>query len=275
MSADVVLALLSEIQSHPNSFGTVMQVCTMLSMNNQLTDNQQLSNFIESTLIEYMDSHSDILSSREACEIGQQLLLSGTRSHLALLFNKAILDYASQHDVLFYSSYEIEQIYGILMKHYFDDIWPALSEVLLSDGEHYMTYYRMKGLLGLTLSGDKQPILLEGNHWDTILEWCKQYPDIAPARVAGLIPVMGKNNQFSAEAQQLIDLYADKPYVLDEIGCSMESFSSTGSVVPYYEHRKQIYQSVLTHPNAIVRHWAQQHINGIDQMIEMESEREI
>ena len=275
MSADVVLALLSEIQSHPNSFGTVMQVCTMLSMNNQLTDNQQLSNFIESTLIEYMDSHSDILSSREACEIGQQLLLSGTRSHLALLFNKAILDYASQHDVLFYSSYEIEQIYGILMKHYFDDIWPALSEVLLSDGEHYMTYYHMKGLLGLTLSGDKQPILLEGNHWDTILEWCKQYPDIAPARVAGLIPVMGKNNQFSAEAQQLIDLYADKPYVLDEIGCSMESFSSTGSVVPYYEHRKRIYQSVLTHHNATVRQWAQQHINGIDQMIEMESEREI
>jgi hypothetical protein len=54
----------------------------------------------------------------------------------------------------------------------------------------------------------------------------------------------------------------------------MESFSSTGSVVPYYEHRKQIYKSVLTHPNAIVRQWAQQHINGIDQMIEMESTRE-
>lgn len=275
MIADVVLALLSEIQSHPNSFGTVMQVCTMLSMNNQLTDNQQLSNFIESTLIEYMDSHSDILSSREACEIGQQLLLSGNRSQLALLFNKAILDYASQHDVLFYSSYEIEQIYGILMKHYFDDIWPALSQVLLSDAEHYMAYYHMKSLLGLSLVGENKPIILEGGHWDTILEWCQQNPDIAPARVAGIIPVMGDNNRFSGEAQQLIDLYADKPYVLDEIGCSMESFSSTGSVVPYYEHRKRIYQSVLTHPNATVRQWAQQHINGIDQMIEMESEHEI
>ena len=274
MNTDVVLALLSEIQSHPNSFGTVMQVCTMLSMNNQLTNNQELSNFIETTLIEYMDSHSDILSSREACEIGQQLLLSGTRSRLALRFNKAILDYASDQDSVFYSSYEIEQIYSILMKNYFDVIWPALSQILLSDAEHYMAYYHMKGLLGLSLVGENKPIILEGGHWDTILEWCKQYPDIAPARIAGIIPVMGSNNQFSAEAQQLIDLYADKPYVLDEIGCSMESFSSTGSVVPYYEHRKRIYQSVLTHPNTTVRIWAQQRINGIDQMIEMESSRE-
>lgn len=274
MDTDVVLALLSEIQSHPNSFNTVMHVCTMLSTNNQLANNQQLSNFIETTLIEYMDSHSDILSSREACEIGQQLLLSSTRTQLALRFNKAILDYASQQDVLFYSSYEIEQIYGILMKLYFDDIWPSLSEMLLSDGEHNMSYYHMKSLLGLTLSGDKRPILLEGNHWDTILEWCKQYPDIAPARIAGLIPVMDKNNQFSPEAKQLIDLYADKPYVLNEIGCSLDSFSSVGSVIPYYELRKTIYQSMLTHPNLQVQQWAQQQINGIDQMIEMESTRE-
>lgn len=274
MNTDVILALLSEIQSHPNNFGTVMQVCAMLSINNQLANNQELSNFIETTLIEYMDSHSDVLSSREACEIGQQLLLSGTRTKLAIRFNKAILDYASDHDSVFYSSYEIEQIYSILMKNYFADIWPALSQVLLSDAEHYMAYYHMKGLLGLSLVGENKPIILEGGHWGSILEWCKQYPDIAPSRIAGIIPVIGENHQFSTEAKQLIDLYADKPYVLDEIGCSMESFSSTGSVVPYYEHRKQIYKSVLTHPNAIVRQWAQQHINGIDQMIEMESTRE-
>jgi len=275
MNTDVIMALLTEIQSHPNSFGTVMQVCTMLSMNGQLTNNQELLNYIETTLIEYMDNYSDILSSREACEIGQQLLLSGTRTLLAIRFNKAILDYATDHNLVFYSTYEIEQIYSILMKNYFDDIWPALSQVLLSDAEHYMAYYHMKSLLGLSLVGENKPIILEGGHWDIILEWCQQNPDIAPARVAGIIPVMGDNNRFSAEAQQLIDLYADKPYVLDEIGCSMESFSSTGSVVPYYEHRKRIYQSVLTHPNATVRQWAQQHINGIDQMIEMESEREI
>lgn len=275
MSTDVILALLAEIQSHPNSFGTVMQICTMLSMNGQLTNNQELLNYIETTLIEYMDSYSNILSSREACEIGQQLLLSGTRTLLAIRFNKAILDYATDHNLVFYSTYEIEQIYSILMKNYFDDIWPALSQVLLSDAEHYMAYYHMKSLLGLSLVGENKPIILEGGHWDTILEWCQQNPDIAPARVAGIIPVMGDNNRFSGEAQQLIDLYADKPYVLDEIGCSMESFSSTGSVVPYYEHRKRIYQSVLTHPNATVRQWAQQHINGIDQMIEMESEHEI
>lgn len=274
MTNDVVLGLLSEIQSHKKGFNTSMQICSMLTFNMSLTNYPGLSDFIEKAMIEHMDSHSDILSSREACEIGQLLLLSGTRNQLAIRFNKAILDYASQQDILFYSSYEIEQIYGILMKLYFNDIWPALSEVLLSEGESYMNYYHMKGLLGLTLSGDKQPILLEGDHWETILEWCKQHPDIAPARVAGMIPVMGENNQFSREAKQLIDLYADKPYVLNEIGCSLDSFSSVGSVIPYYEQRKIIYQTMLTHSNLNVQRWAQQQINGIDQMIEMESTRE-
>lgn len=273
MKEDVILALLSEILSHPDSFGTAMQVCTMLSINNQLANHEELSSFIETTLIEYMDNHSDILSSRDACEIGQQLLLSETRTQLAIRFNKAILDYASDQDSIFYSSYEIEQIYSILMKNYFDDIWPALSEILLSDAEHYMAYYHVKSLLGLSLISENKPIIMEGGHWDSILEWCKQNPDIAPARIAGIIPVIGENDQFSAEAKQLIDLYADKPYVLDEIGCSMESFSSIGSVIPYYDQRKRIYQSVLTHPNSTVRLWAQQHIIGIDQMIEMESTR--
>ena len=270
MSKDVILGLLTEINSHPNSFETIMHICSMLNLNNILAKNQELLDFVESTMTQYMAHHSDILSSRNACEIGILLLQSGSRHQLAIRFNEAILNYAAQQDIVFYSSYEMEQIYSILIRLYFNEIWPMLSEALLSDGEHYMTYFHLKSLLSVSINEDSRPILLESKQWNTILEWCKQYPDVAPARIAGMIPVIGENDQFSIEAKQLIDLYADQPYVLNEISCSMESFSSIGSVIPYYEHRKRIYQSILNHSNARVRLWAQQQINGIDQIIEME-----
>ena len=55
--------------------------------------------------------------------------------------------------------------------------------------------------------------------------------------------------------------------MLDEIGCTLDSFFSVGSVVPYYEKRKKIYSSVLQHPKLVVREWAQRQIKTCEYYI--------
>lgn len=72
----------------------------------------------------------------------------------------------------------------------------------------------------------------------------------------------------------MIDLYADQPYVLNEIECSLGSFSSIGSVVPYYVEQEKIFGTLLMHKNATVRRWAQQQINNCKYLAQHESERE-
>ena len=84
-------------------------------------------------------------------------------------------------------------------------------------------------------------------------------------------PVANSNDQCTPEALALIDRYADKKYVLDELGASLDSFASVGSIVPYYERRRNIYSTLLKHKNESVRRWAQRQINSCDYMIQRES----
>ena len=81
-------------------------------------------------------------------------------------------------------------------------------------------------------------------------------------------------DEFTSEAITLINKYADKQYVLNEIACTLDSFSSVGSVVPYYEQRERIYSSLLQHKNDTVRRWAQQNVNSCKYIIQKETERE-
>jgi hypothetical protein len=166
----------------------------------------------------------------------------------------------------------MEQIYRLMMDKYFDSIWPTLSVALLSSDEEFMTYYHLKNLLGPDMVYEESlPIIMEGGHFEDMLAWCEKNTEIAPARLASMIPVANSNDQFTPEALALIDRYADKKYVLDELGASLDSFASVGSIVPYYERRRNIYSTLLKHKNESVRRWAQRQINSCDYMIQRES----
>ena len=56
--------------------------------------------------------------------------------------------------------------------------------------------------------------------------------------------------------------------LLDEIGCTLDSFASVGSVVPYYETHKKIYSSLLQNQRTEIREWAQRQINACNYYIQ-------
>lgn len=113
---------------------------------------------------------------------------------------------------------------------------------------------------------------MEGNHFKEMIDWCENNPDIAPARLAGLIPV-AIGDKFTPEAIALIDKYADKQYVLNEIACTLDSFLLQ-ALLFLITNDVKIYSSLLNHKNDSVRQWAQQNVNSCKYMIQKEMERE-
>lgn len=140
----------------------------------------------------------------------KDIVQNGDREKLAEVINEAVIQAAAQDEYSINNNYYIEEIYRILMNKYFDVIWPSLSKALLSEDDEFMTFYNLKSLLGMNIVDSCKPIIMDGNHFDEMLDWCNDYPDIAPARLASMIPVAGDNNQLTPEALKLISLYADK-----------------------------------------------------------------
>lgn len=271
MNHSVILGLFEAIMSHADGFLVLMDISSTLLLNNQQRGNDVIDNYLNKTILEFSGSPEWLLT-EDACQVEGYLLQGGERKELAKRVNEVILNYVSHQD-FYHSSYTHETIYRLLMRLYFKDIWPRLSEILLSDGPTYMEYYRVKSLLGLDMVRETTPVILEGGHFKEMLPWCDSHPDVAPARLASLIKVDGAGDTFSEEAMILINRYTDRQYVLNELECSLDSFGSIGSTVPYYERRKRIYATVLNHPNELVRQWAQRCINGMERSIQDEKNR--
>lgn len=229
--------------------------------------------FLSNIYIEKTNENTPITENQQQLTVLVALLNNDKQVDLAQYVNAQIISAASDQQKYFSIQYDLEDLYRLLMKNYFDAIWPSLSKALLSDGDQIMTYIHLKELLGCSFHEDGMPIIMEGNHFGELIDWCEKNSDIAPARLASLIPI-ANGEKFTPEAITLIDKYADKQYVLNEIACTLDSFSSVGSVIPYYEQRERIYSSLLHHKNDIVRRWAQQQVNSCKYMIQKETERE-
>ena len=263
-------SLFNSIRNFDNSLPVILRMSSFLFYNKTPESLQSICSIVEKALLEYDDETKPLINVEKALHVSCTLLADGSHHLLAKRINDEILAYARQTETYFTVSYEIEEIYHLLMLKYFDEIWPSLSEALLASDEQFMTYYHLKELLGTDMVSESTPILMVGGHFQAFLDWCNKYPNIAPARLASMIQV-ANGNTFTPEAMALIDNYADKQYVLNEIGCNLDSFASVGSVVPYYERRKNIYSTLLEHKNPDVRQWAQSQVNACQYMIERES----
>lgn len=265
--------LFSLVLTYSDGFPAVVKMFSFMVYGDKPNDDKELPNMIASAFVNYGNEPIDLLNVDLALHVAERLLIKWDYKELAIRINQAIITYAKQQKTLFSHTYEMESIYRILMAKYFEVIWPDLSLVLLADGKDFWAYYNMKNLLGMDLVNEQEPIILEGNHFEEMLSWCDSHPDLAPARLAGMIRV-ARQGEFTKEAIILIDKYADQEYVLNELECSLNSFASIGSVVPQYEVRKRIYSSMLEHKNATVRQWAQTQVNSCDYMINKEAQRE-
>ena len=241
-------------------------------MDKKILGFRKLADFMANAFLNYKEG--PVIDLNLALNNAEALLRAYDYPELAHRINDEILGYAKASHTSFSHNYELEVIYRLLMSKYFNVIWPSLSQQLLAEGDEFMAYYNMKWFLGVDMVDNDNPIINEGNHFDEMKPWLEAHPEIAPMRLASLILVADEQGEFTPEAMYLIDNYGKDRNVLSELGCSLNSFVSVGSVLPQYEHRRNIYSKLLNHKFEEVRIWAQSEVNSCEYMIAYEGKRE-
>ena len=272
MTENDCIRLFDEILTFNGGFAIVLKMSFFLLMDKKILGFRKLADFMANAFLNYKEG--PVIDLNLALNNAEALLRAYDYPELAHRINDEILGYAKASHTSFSHNYELEVIYRLLMSKYFKEIWPSLSQQLLAEGDDFMAYYNMKWFLGVDMVDNDNPIINEGDHFDEMKPWLEAHPEIAPMRLASLILVADEQGEFTPEAMYLIDNYGKDRNVLSELGYSLNSFVSVGSVLPQYEHRRNIYSKLLNHKFEEVRIWAQSEVNSCDYMIAYEGKRE-
>jgi hypothetical protein len=97
---------------------------------------------------------------------------------------------------------------------------------------------------------------------DTLFAWCHAHPDVGPAFVAAIAPVLttrdpnAPSHQFHPLARHLLDEFGDRADVLRALDRNMNTFGWMGSRSNYYVLYEEPLRELEHHPIGAVRRWA-------------------
>ena len=221
---------------------------------------QQKANTVDVALDIVMNmkvDYSSIMGYYQYWNVVRLLLTKGSYPELAQRINCVMLDYVKTQDGFLINNYEVKQTYRLLLGKYFDAVWADLSEVLLSDGEEYWTYHRLKDIMGSMIGGvhNEVGLLFETDHTGALMDWCRKYPEVAPERLMDMVPVF-EDGVFSKIVYLLVDEFGQNIKVMNALGHNLGCFGWVGSVIPLYQKELKAVETLKEHKFEEVRNWA-------------------
>jgi len=206
------------------------------------------------------------------------ILSDDKETEFAKFINKSVIDSITWKNSYHIDQY-IQQVYESLLKNHFNSIWDDLSVALLSSEENYVIFYGLKNILGSHIGGVGRSVgVLFTGDISSIFIWCSANRPLAPSRLAELTPIFDNNNtdfeKWHPIALRLIDDYGNINEVLNNLGSNMGTYSWTGSLVPFLESKKQLFNQLTNHKIDLVRQWATSNINHLNKKIEIEKNRD-
>lgn len=175
------------------------------------------------------------------------------------------------------NNYEISQLYTVLLKNYFNEIWHDLSNKLKSNApEMQYSVYNLKTVFGCVMQENTNPLcslLFHSDHEYNLLEFCSKNPDVAPARLISMAPiieVIDNKRSFTRFVRKILDYYGNDKNVLSELSNKLNSYAWTGSLIPLYENNNAILQSLLVSEKKSVVDWAKREIEFNQRRIDRE-----
>ena len=176
-------------------------------------------------------------------------------------------------------SNSFEQLYFALLPQYQDDILDDLCEVLSSEDERMMFYYKMYNYLGSGFGLGAGPLFQ--CDCEVLKSACMKHPSILPQRFAQMCPVYkyydsGKIQGFSDFFLWLCDNFGDQKQMLQSFGSNMGTYSWTGvsGYSDFIAERVPFLKQLLEHSNSIVTEWAKQELNLIQEEVTHERYKE-
>ncbi len=263
LTRDDIIEFLTEVSKLDNGMKAVINIGSLLSTYDK-GRMSQIIDYYENLFIDYQ-IEANMLSEDGCMDLIRALLKISTNKKFVMAVCNLSIRYMETEYKPFTSSYEIEDVFSLLISNHFDTSWPIISEALLSEKDFNALYYKLKQIFYTPYN---QTSLLDvPNHIDAYKQWCKQNPEKVPSRLIGLIYWGGDHDGFSELTKYLIDNYGDDELMLDELSAAMGSFVSSGSVLPHYQSRLDIVKNLTKHANPNVRNWAERQVRGYEKTL--------
>ena len=201
--------------------------------------------------------YSSIMGYYQYWNVVRLLLMKGDYPKLAKHINCVMLEYVKTQDDFLINNYEVKQTYRLLLSKYFEVVWEDLSKTLLSDGEEYWTYHRLKDIMGSMIGGAHNEIglLFENDHTEALMEWCRRNPEVAPEKLMDMAPVF-EGDVFSKIVYMLVDEFGQNMKVMNALGHNLGCFGWVGSVIPLYQKELKAVETLKEHKFEEVRNWS-------------------
>jgi hypothetical protein len=148
----------------------------------------------------------------------------------------------------------------VLLSNFGALVWPIFGQALVTDRAKA---WRMEHLLGdsYSFADNKNPAVLNVPE-DILFAWCHANPEVGPAFLAGIAPVLTTRNPeatdraFHPVLKRLLDEFGDRDDVLKKVVQNMYTFGWTGSRTTYFALYEQPLRQLEFHPIGAVRRWA-------------------
>lgn len=209
------------------------------------------------TVMKMKVDYSSIMGYYQYWNVVRLLLMKGDYPELAQHINAVLLEYVKTQDGFLINNYEVKQTYRLLLGKYFDVVWTELSKMLLSDGEEYWTYHRLKDIMGSMIGGahNETGLLFEIDHTEALMDWCRQNPETAPERLMDMVPVF-EGDVFSKIVYLLVDEFGQNAKLMNALGHNLGCFGWVGSVIPLYQKELKAVETLKDHEFEEVRVWS-------------------
>ncbi len=154
----------------------------------------------------------------------------------------------------------VKAVSKFLLDTYFFDVWDTFGAIFSS---HPLAFIKFQFALGgeKNFFGEGGPVLniWEGERKDFIIEWSRQKPPLVRHRIANVMPFKtreGDTLKWHPFAMDFLANFGNDENVLDQLNANMHSFSSMGSIIPYFRQLQDLFVQLINSELNEVKPWA-------------------
>ena len=145
------------------------------------------------------------------------------------------------------------------------------AAILAANSKVWLLEFALRGRVGPAL--ERTPVMARVPE-ETLIAWCKDHPDSAPAFAAATLPVLATAEDGTARPvlhprmARVIDEFGECEGVLESVGRNMTTFTWVGSPSSRMKLYRAPLESLRSHEKAVVSRWAEAQLRYIDESSE-------
>jgi len=205
--------------------------------------------------------------------IVEKILESKVESEFAKNISRQIIEFCGEKNFNYSLDTYLSKVLSILFEKYFYTVWDTFGSAIIGD---YMIYFHLKNMIG-TKNGYMDSrvgvAFINSAYYEYIIEWCRQNSEIAPQRIANMMPLsvnIDDKETWHPFSKMIIDEFGEYENVLENLSSNMGTFGTVGSSVPYYQTQKTLLLELINHKKDKVRNWAKGMLDYTEKSIKRE-----